>query len=100
MPERSVVLMNPPENPAGDSSVPQVPARVKVVNPIGSTGPSVSALILSFSDVQLQIRVPRSILVGSQVMVRTGELVMFGDVTSAQQNDGAYEIAVTVRQTP
>ena len=74
------------------------PARVKVLNPLTSTGPSMRAELLNSSDEGLQVRVPRSILVGSMVQVRTREGIAFGEVRSSAVSGEEFEIGVVVQR--
>ena len=77
-----------------------IQARIKVVDPVNSLGRSANALILNYSDTYLCIRVTRNILVGSSVMVRAADLVMFGEVRSSEPIDGVFEIGVAVKRAP
>jgi hypothetical protein len=79
--------------------VAPVSARVKVLNPVSSTGPSMPAQILSFSRSGFQIRVPRCILVGSTVQVRTREKIAFGEVRSSIPAGAEFEIGVEVQRS-
>ena len=75
------------------------PARVKILNPLTSTGPSMHAELLGSSDRGLQVRVPRCILVGSTVQVRTQKGIAFGEVRSSAQSGSDYEIGVLVQRS-
>src|SRR5215475_5706533 len=72
------------------------PARLKVLNPLTSVGPSMHAEICSMSETGMVVRVPRGILVGSTVRVRMGENVAFGEVRSSNAIDSQFEIGVEV----
>ena len=75
---------------------PRDSARVKVLNPLTSLGPAMHAKLLSSSDNDLEVRVPRSILIGSAVQVRTSEQIVFGEVQSCEPTGAEFEIGVTV----
>ena len=75
------------------------PARVKVLNPLTTTSPSIHAELLSSSEANLRVRVPRSISVGSAVQVKTRERVAFGLVRSSTASGSEYEIGVDVQRS-
>jgi len=86
---------------AGDhASISQIalpgPAKLKVVDPLATMGPSSAAEVLSSSDRVLRMRVTRNILVGSKVQVRTSSRIIFGEVLSIRPVERAYEIVVDV----
>ena len=83
-------------NPTASS---EVAARVKVLNPVTSSGPSMHAQIISFSDGGFQVRVPRRILVGSHVQVRTRDTVAFGEVRSMVPAGDEFDIGVQVQRS-
>ena len=76
-----------------------VPARVKVLNPLSSTGPSMHAELLGVLHQSLWVRVPRQVLAGSTVQVRTSGGVTFGEVRTSLVNGAEFEIEVTVQRT-
>lgn len=86
-------------NDAGWATATPAPARVKVLNPLTSTGPSMHAEILGVSETGLVARVPRSILIGSTVRVRMGENVAFGEVRSCSPRGSEFEIAMEVQRS-
>src|SRR5579871_677056 len=77
---------------------PPGPAKLKVVDPLATMGPSSAAEILSSSDRVLRMRVTRNILVGSKVQVRTSSRIIFGEVLSMTPVERAYEIVVDVER--
>ena len=87
--ERNPVAPHPAANPA----------RVKVLNPLSSNGPSMHAELLSLANAVLQVRVPRCVLVGSVVQVRTRDLVAFGEVRSSNPAGADYDIEVLVQRS-
>ena len=68
------------------------PARIKVLNPMITTGPSISCELLAISEDRLLVRVPRFIVVGSTVQVRSGKYVAFGTVTTCIGFESGFEI--------
>jgi hypothetical protein len=77
----------------------EAPARVKVLNPMTSMGRSMRAEVLRHSDMDLQVRVPRDILVGSIVQVRTSQMIAFGEVRSATPAGAVFDIGVAVQRS-
>lgn len=82
------------------SPVLQMPAaaRVKILQPMITTGPSMHAEVLGFNEHRMSVRVPRMIVVGSTVQVRSGERVAFGSVLSSAAVGPDYEIEVDVER--
>ncbi len=68
------------------------PARVKVLHPILTDGPSTKGEILAISGNLLRVRVPGVIVVGSTVQVRSGEQLGVGTVRTSAS--GEIEIAI------
>jgi hypothetical protein len=62
-------------------------ARVKVLDPLTSIGPSMEAELVSFSASDYQLRVPRWIVPGSTVQVLTAAKVEFGSRTTLNQTN-------------
>jgi hypothetical protein len=88
-----------PEEPAEQHErITPTPARVKVLNPLASAGPAMHAELLSFSAESVRLLVPRSILVGSTVQVRTRGNVAFGEVRSSVSTGAGFEIGVEVQR--
>ncbi len=71
-------------------------ARVKVLDPLTSTGPSMHAELISSSATDLRVRVPRCIFRGSSVQVRTSEGIAFGAVQSCVPIATEFEIEVAL----
>jgi hypothetical protein len=74
--------------------------RIKVLDPLTSIGPSMEAELLSSSDSDYQLRVPRWILPGSVVQVLTANGVVMGKVWFAAQVRGGFEVEVAVEPLP
>jgi hypothetical protein len=73
-------------------------ARVKILQPMITTGPSMHAEILSLDEHTIRVRVPRLIVIGYTVQVRSGQRVAFGSVRAAVQVGAEYEIEVDVER--
>jgi hypothetical protein len=72
-------------------------ARVKVLDPMTSIGPSMEAELMSASDSDLRLRVPRWIIPGSDVQVLTPNGVVFGKAWFSVQAGAGFEIEVAVQ---
>jgi hypothetical protein len=75
-----------------------MPARVKILHPMITAAPSMHAEILGFSGNGMQVRVPRLIVVGATVQVRSRHRVAFGSVRSSVPTGPDYEIEVAVER--
>jgi hypothetical protein len=92
-------LTGPRGSTLQSQATPVMPARVKVLNPLLSMGPSMHAELLGFSEGVLKLRVPQHVLVGSTVQVRTPGRVAFGEVRSSMPAGEQDEIEVTVQRS-
>ncbi len=84
-------------NPLSGDQTGTATARVKVLNPLTSIGPAMHAELVDASDGGLHLRVPRAVLVGSAVQIRTRDHLVFGEVRASMAVGGAYEIQVVVK---
>jgi hypothetical protein len=73
-------------------------ARIKVLDPITSVGPSGPAHLLNSSQQSLHIRVPRSIFVGSFVQVRSSGGIAFGQVRYCIPAGWEFQIGVKLAE--
>jgi hypothetical protein len=88
-----------PTRPQDTPAAAEVTARVKILNPLISSGPSMHGALLGFTNTGLQLRVPRCILLGSIVQVRTPGRVVFGEVRSSTPVGEQYEIEVLTQRS-
>jgi hypothetical protein len=81
--------------------VPATPAhaRVKILYPNVTIGPSMHAEVLGDAGNRLQVRVPRPIVVGATVQVRSRERVAFGAVSASVPMGLEYQIDVDVERS-
>jgi hypothetical protein len=75
-----------------------IAARIKVINPLMSTGPSTAARVLSLSDTCLKLLVSRAILAGSMIQLRISKRVVFGRVRCCIASGNEFEIMGDVTQ--
>lgn len=73
-----------------------IAARVRVLNPLLSTGPASLVYVQNRSDGGLRLSVPRQILVGSLVQVLMPGEILLGEVRSCSPTDDQYEIGVKI----
>jgi hypothetical protein len=73
-------------------------ARIKVIDPLLSLGPSDPARLLSRSNTCLNVLVSRAIFAGSMVYLRLSEGIAFGRVRRCMASGDEFEIAVEVTQ--
>ena len=85
-------------NPLIGGATGTATARVKVLNPLTSLGPGMRADLIGASEGGLRIRVPRPILVGSVLQIRTAGRIAFGEVRASVPVGADYEIEVVVKQ--
>lgn len=90
---------NPETSVAGPVSGIAVPARVKILYPAITTGPSMHAEVLGLGENRMQVRVPLLVVAGSTVQVRTGGRIAFGSVRASLAIGGDYEIDVDVERS-
>lgn len=91
MPTRSNT--EPPIDAAGP-----IDGRMKVIDPLMSTGPSTKVQVLRWSDSELSVCVPRRVLVGATVHLRTAGKIIIGEVRRCEPNEGSHEISVLVKE--
>ena len=88
---------------SGEPTPPQLaapgPARLKMVEPLATMGPSSPCEILHSSGSTLHVRAKRQMFPGSKVQVVTPERIMFGEVISSAASDAEFEIVVEVRRS-
>ena len=73
-----------------------IPGRVKVIDKLGTLGPSSPASLIAVSEHEVRLRVQRSIQVGSTVHVRAGELIVFGHVRASVPTETGFDIDVNI----
>ena len=74
-------------------------ARVKLVDPIASTGPSAPARVLKIGSKFIELEVRRDLLKGSTIHVRTKDLIAFCRVEHSEQIGPCFVVKLTVIET-
>jgi hypothetical protein len=71
-------------------------ARVKVIDPIMSTGPAAVARVLNRSAGGLKVKVPGSVFVGALVQILMPGEILLGEVRYCLANGADFDIGVRV----
>jgi hypothetical protein len=74
------------------------PARIKVLDPMVSLGPSFHGRVVDTSNKGLKIRAARSILKGSVVQVRFRDRIVLGSVMYCLPIEDEFHIGVRLRE--
>ena len=74
------------------------PARVKVLDPMTSLGPSFHARVANKSSKGLKLRVPRSVLPGSVVQIRFGDGIVLGEVKYCIPVEDEFDIGICLKE--
>jgi hypothetical protein len=75
-----------------------IEARMKVIHPLLSTGPSTPVRIIQCSYSHMSVRVPSGVFLGAMVHLRTSSRILVGEVRYSEPVDSEYEIHVRVDQ--
>lgn len=70
---------------------------MKVIDPLMSSGPSTRVQVVRWSDSEVCVRVPRQVLVGATVHLRTADKTIVGEVRYADLMNGESEIRILVK---
>lgn len=73
------------------------PARLKILHPLISMGPSIHARILNRSASGVKLRVPHSVFVGALVLVRLPDGIVFGKVRYCISAGAEYQVGVYLK---
>lgn len=74
------------------------PARVKVLDPMVSLGPSFQGRVENTSSNGLKVRAPRSILQGSVVQVRFRDRIVLGKVKHCTPVGNEFDIGIRLKE--
>ena len=74
------------------------PARIKVLNPMLSLGPSFPGRVVNTSSKGLKVRAQRSILRGSVVQVRFQDRIILGQVKYCGPVENEFNIGIRVKE--
>ena len=74
------------------------PARIKVLDPMVSLGPSIHGRVVDVSGKGLKVRAPHSILHGSVVQVRFRDRIVLGRVKYCLPIESEFYIGVRLKE--
>jgi hypothetical protein len=76
-----------------------VPARVKLVNPLETMGPSTPARVVEISRSGMKVRTRRDFMIGAAIQVIVKETFYLGTVRHTRQRDDAFDVGVRLNET-
>ena len=76
-----------------------VDGRMKVIDPLMSSGPSTRVQVLRWVDSEIWVRAPRRVLVGATVHLRTAAAIFVGEVRHCEPMDTEHEIRVLIKES-
>ena len=71
-----------------------IPARLKCLNPLISTGPSASVRIIEVSYHGMKLRVGRELLVGGLVQIIVSNKILMGKVRHVKSVESEFEVGI------
>jgi hypothetical protein len=74
-----------------------IDGRMKIIDPLMSSGPSTPVQVVRWSDSEVCVRVPRRVLVGATVYLRTADKTIVGEVRHGDLMNGENEIRILVK---
>jgi hypothetical protein len=74
-----------------------IDGRMKVIDPLLSSGPSTPVQVVRWSDSEVCVRVARRVLVGATVHLRTADKTIIGEVRHGDLTNGENEIRILVK---
>jgi hypothetical protein len=75
-----------------------IDGRMKVINPLLSSGPSTAIQVLRSVESEIWIRAPRRVLIGATVHLRTAAGIFLGKVRHCEPTDTEHEIHVLIKE--
>jgi hypothetical protein len=93
--QRALAAQLSEEEAAGNPQInSNAAARIKILDPVTSLGPSGPAHLLNASPQSLHVRVPKSVLIGALVHVRSSAGLGFGHVRYCIPAGSEFQIGV------
>ena len=84
-------------NPEALEAPGAIDCRMKVIDPIMSTGPSARVQIVKWVDSEIWVRAQRTVLVGATVHLRMGTGIFVGEVRHCESRETEHEIHVLIK---
>jgi hypothetical protein len=85
------VLTQPNSDPLTHSTG-SIEGRIKIIDPLVTMGPSARVEVVNWSDSDVCVRLPRQVLVGTMVHMRTADKIFVGEVRHAHPLESGHEI--------
>jgi PilZ domain len=75
-----------------------IEGRMKVIDPLRSSGPSTRVQVVQRSDSEIGVRATQPVSIGSLIHLRTANRVLVGEVRDCTPADTGHEIRVLVKE--
>jgi hypothetical protein len=75
-----------------------IDGRMKIIDPLLTMGPSARVEVVNWSDSEVCVRLPRQVLVGAMVHLRTADNIFVGEVRHAHPLESGHEIHIRVKE--
>jgi hypothetical protein len=79
-------------------STGSIEGRMKMIDPLLTMGPSARVEVVNWSDSDVCVRLPRQVLVGTMVHLRTANKIFVGEVRRAHALESGHEIHIQVKE--
>jgi hypothetical protein len=82
---------------------PRVPmdvqARIKLLNPLETMGPSMPARVLEISRSGMKVRAKRAFMIGAVIQIIVKETFYLGTVRHTRQTNDGFDVGVRLNET-
>jgi hypothetical protein len=75
-----------------------VEGRMKVIDPLMSTGTSVRVAVLQRSGSEIRFRGPRALIVGASVHLRISQQIFIGEVEESRPIATEHEVRMRIKE--
>jgi hypothetical protein len=79
-------------------STGSIEGRMKIIDPLLTMGPAARVEVVNWSDSEVCVRLPRQVLVGTMVHLRTADKIFVGEVRHAHALESGHEIHIRVKE--
>jgi hypothetical protein len=80
------------------SATGSIEGRMKIIDPLMSTGPSARVEVVQWSDSEVCVRLPRQVFVGATIHLRTADKIFVGEVRDCHLVQSGHEIHIRVNE--
>jgi hypothetical protein len=74
------------------------PVRVKLIDPVVSSGPSAAAELLELSDTHMSVRLGKAIVVGAMLQIRNGTRLARGRAVECAAAPPGYAVRLKIER--